>query len=130
MQQDVEIRKCWTERRAKMLQEMYADEPKRAYRWVTCDAKLKLDIPLEDIQEHFRERWEKESKISDSEIWKQFYSLNADQRLLLDEEICSIEGMLEVMTEEAIEALLVKMGSQTLSLKLEARILQSYLWKC
>jgi hypothetical protein len=89
--EELKVKKDWNKRRAKLLQEMYADEPKRCFRWVANDTQPELKIPIHDIQKHFTERWEDPVEFVDNNQWNLLFSLNKEQEETLTEELISVE---------------------------------------
>jgi hypothetical protein len=82
------------------MQNLYKDDPKRAYRWLTNETQPDIPISIQTLVNHFSKIWEEKPEFHDPDINSLFklHKVTSEEDLkLLKEDLLNPEAMMDVI---------------------------------
>jgi hypothetical protein len=100
MEKETALKEEWSKRKANQMQNLYMDDAKRAFKWLTDDTQPDISIPMDELQEHFRQIWEDKpsyTEPADESWWKLHKVISQEEADELLEDLKDQDGMLETI---------------------------------
>jgi hypothetical protein len=99
-EKETEIRNEWAKRKAVQMQNLYMDDPKRAFKWLTDDTQPDIPISIHTLKSHFSKIWEHKPQFSEPDeqsLWKLHKVISDEEIKIIAQEVESEEAMIEVI---------------------------------
>jgi hypothetical protein len=100
MDKETEVKNEWAKRKAVQMQNLYMDDPKRAFKWLTDDTQPDIPISIQTLKDHFSAIWEDKPNYTepgDESLWKLHNMIKDEDLKVLEEELDSEEAMMDVI---------------------------------
>jgi hypothetical protein len=123
LEKETELRNEWTRQKAVQMQNLYMDDPKRAYRWLTNDTQPDIPISIQTLANHFSKIWEEKPEFHDPDINNFFklHKVTSEEDLKsLKEDLLNPETMMDVIRTRGIASAPGEDGLTNPILKIQA----------